>query len=173
MEWPMPAEGSEELRPIASLLARIGGVLILLGGLLTVLFATIGYSPAYRPGFMTDSFWGGIIGGFIAIILGFVIFALGERLKPGHADVVLWSVVLVALAAISLAVAGWFTGIGFIFVLVGGILGILWAVIQTSGTPAATVSPMMLNARACLSCGALNSGSASYCQSCGKPLGRP
>ncbi len=167
----MSPEGSEELRPVASLLARIGGVLILLGGLLTLIFAAVNYYPGYRPGPVGHSFWGGLLVGFIAIVLGFAIFALGERLKPGRSDVVLWSVVIVALAAISLAAGGWFTAIGFIFALIAGILGIIWAVIQTSGTPPPV--PTMLNARACLSCGALNSGSASYCQSCGKPLGRP
>jgi uncharacterized membrane protein len=167
----MPPDGSEELRPIASLLARIGGVLILLGGLLTLLFTAVNYYPAYRFGPVGHSFGGGLIAGFIAILVGFVIFALGERLKPGHSDVVLWSVVIMALGAISLAADGWFTGIGFIFALIAGILGILWAVIQTSGTPAPV--PTMLYARACLACGALNSGSASFCQSCGKPLHRP
>ncbi|MFZ0698964.1 MAG: hypothetical protein WAN74_02055 [Thermoplasmata archaeon] len=167
----MAPEGSDELRPIASLLARIGGVLILLGGLLALVFAAINYYPIHRPGPVPHSFWGGIVVGFIAVVLGFVIFSLGERLKPGRSDVVLWSVVIVALAAISLAAAGWFTAIGFIFALIAGLLGILWAVIRTSGTPP-PVHPM-LDARACLSCGALNSGSASYCQKCGKPLGGP
>jgi ribosomal protein L40E len=165
----MAADASEELRPIASLLARLGGVLILLGGVVLLILTAIGYHPVGRPGPAPHSFWAGIVLGFIAIVLGFAIYALGERLKPGRGGVVVWSVLIIVLAAISLAAAGWLTAIGFIFALIAALLGILWALQQTARIPAAH---LMMDARACLSCGAINSGSAVYCQKCGKPLNR-
>ncbi len=165
----MATESSEELRSIASLLARIGGVLILLGGVIALIFTAINYHPIGRPGPVPHSFWAGIVLGLIAVIFGFLIYALGVRLKEARGSVVVGSVLIVVFGAISVGAAGWLTAIGFLFALIAGLLGITWALLQTVRTPAPYVSA---DARACLSCGALNSGSALYCQKCGKPLSR-
>lgn len=162
----MGGESIEELRPTSSLLARIGGILIALGGVLLMVFSALNIHPHGRPGPMPYSFWGGLILGLVAVILGCVIYAIGERIRTSQSNVTLWCVLVIVLGAISLGAAGWLTAIGFIVALIGGIIGIVWS-LQRPGVPS---PPAFAAARACPACGAINSSSADFCQKCGKPL---
>lgn len=94
----------------------MGGLFILGGGLV---FAAVGALFFAFFGFLSGLFLVGLLVGLLTIIMGVLMIAL----PPAH---VIWGVLTIVFAVVSLpfALGGFF--IGFLLALIGGILAIVW-----------------------------------------------
>lgn len=160
----MAGPGGGTLRQLGYLLSIIGGALVAIGGLLTVLLvvlhAVVGTPLTGRYGPIVTLI-GGVILGLLGIVFGMVVFGLGWAARGTRVSG-LWGALVVVfsiLGAVSLDPVAY---LGAIFGVIGGLalivasLGIDW------GTPG--------TARACLGCGTVNPATSKFCSGCGKPL---
>jgi hypothetical protein len=173
----------------AHILTLIGGILVIIEALVDVVFA--GAIGSLVPAF------GGVLAAIIIIeaviglIVGIVILYGSVQLRSNPGGSKTWGIFIIVLAIVSLFTASGFF-IGFLLVLIGGILAYTWKPpmaattgwnaspamggwgATTGAPPAGTpIQPGAVPAGAqkfCAHCGSANAPTATFCAHCGAAL---
>jgi hypothetical protein len=160
-------------------LSLVGGIFILLGGIVTLVFDVIlgvGLSLFGLGGIGIVSIALGVLG----LVWGILVLVGAEMMNSGDVGKVRTGSTLVLIFSI----LSWFGSIGgfvvgFILGLIGSIMGLAWhpsgqqyAQQPAYGTqPAWGPQPMQQIRRICPQCGRVVDENVKYCPNCGKTLG--
>jgi len=158
--YPAPPRPSEERPTAAMVLAIVGGVFVVLGGVTEIWFGAFVAALPIGPG-------GGIFlaFGLLGVAIGVLIVVVGVLLQLQPQNHTIWGILLLVFAIVSLSsfFGGYF--LGFVLTLVGGILAITWK----PWGPAAGYAPPIL--RICPRCGRVIDPWVRFCPFCGNSLG--
>jgi hypothetical protein len=163
--WPMVGPPVEPPRPVAAMvLATLGGIFIILGGI-AELFVGTAISSAFYGNF------GGIliVSGFVGVAAGGTVLGLGILTYTHPEQHTVYGVLILVFSVVSLFsfFGGFF--LGFVLGLVGGILAIVH-----NPAPVAWPAPYMMAPpvqRVCIRCGRVVDVNHKFCPHCGNPLG--
>ncbi len=168
----------------AYLLSLIGGILILIDGLLTVVAAFLGAAVVAGIGFAGLGLLL-IAFGIIALLFSLVVLYGALQLKSRPQTARTWGILILVFSLISFLGGGGFI-IGAILGLIGGVLAIVWTPPAPAygqpmmqGAPAWGAPPVTVTAppaatsgaqKFCSSCGSPNVAGAKFCAKCGAPM---
>jgi|SRR3972149_1031302 len=124
---------SQETHGAALALSLIGGTLILIGGIVSLIaFLSGGYGYGYGYGGMMSGFWGMMSGGgglwFIGLIAGIAVIIGALMLNAQPAEHTTWGTLILIFSIVS------FFGMGGFFI--GAILGVAGGALALSWRPA-------------------------------------
>jgi|HubBroStandDraft_1064217.scaffolds.fasta_scaffold176735_2 amino acid transporter len=181
----------------AYLLALIGGILILIGSIISAAIYAVGASILAGVGFGGVAIFLVALA-VIALIFGIIVLILALRLKSNPQGAKMTGILIIVFSLISFIGGGGFY-IGAILALVGGILALIWnpgtAMPQPGwgqpgqfgqpgqpGQPGQwgqpqqaawgqpTAVPPSAGGKTCPACGAANAPGAQFCAKCGAAL---
>jgi hypothetical protein len=154
-----PQAPSHDKPTAAMVLAIIGGVFILLGGISELILASA--ITALSFGVIGGSL---VVGGSIGAVLGILIIVMAALLYANTSNHVIFGVLIIVFSVISLtSFLGGFV-LGFILALIGGILAITW---KPTPAPVYYTAPVQ---RMCPKCGRAVDPTTKFCPHCGNAL---
>ncbi len=159
----------------AFVLSLIAGILILLGGVMSLVLnifmrGIFGRWPSMMgdewPGMMMG-WWSGVgtVLSIVGVVIGFIVILSAIMLNSRPKDHAAWGTLILIFSIISFIGAWAGFGVGLILGIIGGALAIGWK-------PSTTVPQAAIKAtgRFCIQCGRAISVEAKFCPHCGKEL---
>ncbi|NIN53601.1 MAG: DUF4064 domain-containing protein [Nitrososphaeria archaeon] len=163
---------AEEKPTTAFILSLIAGILILLGGIVSLVFTAFmtrifGGWPEMMRGMMRDE-WSGMMGwwaglgavlSIIGLASGVIVIYAAAMLNSKPEQHTAWGTLILVFSILSVVGAWAGFGVGLILGIVGGALALSWKPTAIPPTP---------TARFCVHCGQSMPQDAGFCPHCGK-----
>lgn len=171
---------SQEKPTIAYVLSLIAGILILIGGVMSLLFTALMtrvfrvVEPSTWTGMMGNEWprmmmgwWSrfGIVTSIVGVAFGIIVIYSAIMLNSAEwpKEHTTWGTLILVFSILSFIGAWAGFGIGLILGIVGGVLAISWK----PSTPISTVAAQVV-AKLCVQCGRPIAEDARFCPHCGK-----
>lgn len=167
----------QEKPTTAFVLSLISGILILIGGVSSLVFTTLmvgTFGPAMGmmgPGMMWGGWgWGwwsglGIGLSIVGVAFGVIVTYSAIMLNSNPSQHATWGTLILVFSVLSFIGAWAGFGVGLILGIIGGALALSW-----KPAPATLPTPPQPAGRFCTQCGRAAPADAKFCSHCGKEL---